>query len=73
MDTPLYNRAHNCTKRAMRRFKNRWGHINYYSPRKIMIERWMSELNLTEDEIREQLSKERRYLVKQNYGVDFPF
>lgn len=73
MDTPLYDLAHRNTRKAMTRYKNKWGHINWYRPRPQMLYRWMEELGWTEKQVLEQLSKERRYLVKENYGIDFPF
>lgn len=73
MDTPLYNSAGTRTKRAMRRPRNKWGHINFYYPRRDLILYWMDLFGWTEEEIIQQLSKERRYLVKEYYGIDFPF
>lgn len=70
MDTPLYDIAHNNTKRAMARYKNKWGHFNFYRPRPAMMLRWMEETGMTENQVFEQLSKERRYLIKQFYGID---
>jgi hypothetical protein len=73
MELVLYDRASTRTKRAMGRLKKKWGHINYYKPRKMLLERWKTELGWSEEQILEQLSKERRYLINHNYGIDFPF
>ncbi|WP_013320978.1 hypothetical protein [Gloeothece verrucosa] len=73
MDTPLYDKANRNTRKAMARYKKKWGHINWYRPRPQMLQRWMEELGWTEEQVLEQLSKERRYLIKELYGIDAPF
>lgn len=73
MDTPLYDRACNNTQRAMRKHKKRWGNQYNYQPRRQIIQRWMKELNWTEKEVKEQLKKERAYLLKEYRGVNGPF
>lgn len=73
MDLILFDLSSNNTKRAMRRFKNRGGKINWYQPRPDLLQRWKNETGLSEKEVLKQLSKERRFLVKRDYGVDFPF
>ena len=64
MDLPIYNRLNTRSKRAMRRVRKRWGHPYQYNPRNVLIQRLSSELGLTEQEIREQIAKEREFLTR---------
>jgi transposase len=48
----------------MSRLKKRWGHDKYYYPRKQLIERLKEELGWSEARIRNQIEKERKFLIK---------
>ncbi len=48
----------------MRRVRKRWGHPYQYNPRNVLIQRLCSELGWAEQEVREQIAKEREYLTR---------
>ena len=63
MDLPIYNRLNIRSKRAMKRVRKKWGHSYQYNPRPVLIQRLCRELNWTEEEVREQIAKEREFLT----------
>ncbi len=64
MKTPIYDRLNARSQKAMRRVRKRWGHPYQYNPRQILINRLCNELGLTEEEVREQIVKEREFLTR---------
>lgn len=70
--TPLWNRSGTRTRRAWLKIKKRNGSYNNYFPRPALIQRWMKELNWTEDQVIDQFYEERRLVVKQRKGIDIP-
>lgn len=52
------------SKRAILRTRKRWGHPVGYSPRRILVERLASELNLSPEAVIVQLQKEREFLLE---------
>ena len=57
---PLMNRR---SKRAILRTRKRWGHPVGYNPRRVLVERLASELNLSPEAVLDQLQKEREFLL----------
>lgn len=58
---PLLNTR---SKRAMGRYKKRFGRYYVYHPRQVLINRLCRELNMSEKEVRQQIRKERRFIIK---------
>ena len=52
------------SKRAILRTRKRWGHPVGYNPRRALVERLASELNLSTEAVLEQLQKERQFLLE---------
>lgn len=59
---PLLNKR---SKTAIERVRKRFGHPYYYNPKRMLINRLMQELSMSEDEVLEQLRKEREYLTRE--------
>jgi hypothetical protein len=58
---------HKPSQQCMRRKKWRWGRNYTYIPRPQLVKRLASELNMTEQEIRNQIAEERMFILK--YGA----
>jgi hypothetical protein len=61
-----------CKRRMLRRYsKGRYGRNKTYRyrPRNILIRRLAQELGWTEAAVREQIYKERLYLLREMYGA----
>lgn len=54
------------SQKCMVRKKWKWGWNYTYVPRKMLIERLARQLKLTEDDVRNQLAKERQWLLKHS-------
>lgn len=53
-----------CSQRAMKRKKWKWG-LNYtYIPKQPLVKRLARQLNMTEEEVRNQIAKERAYILQ---------
>jgi hypothetical protein len=52
------------SQRCMRREKWRWGRTYTYTPKPNLIRRLSAELNMSADEVREQIAKEREFILK---------
>lgn len=52
------------SKRAILRTRKRWGHPVGYNPRRVLVERLASELNLSTEAVLDQLQKEREFLLE---------
>jgi hypothetical protein len=59
-----YPKLSTCSKRAILRTKNRWGHPVRYAPRRQLVQRLAEELQLTEEATRKQLYDERKFLLE---------
>lgn len=59
-----YPRMHTTAKRAILRTRKRWGHPVRYNPRRVLVERLASELNLSSEAVLDQLQKEREFLLE---------
>lgn len=55
---------HTTAKRAILRTRKRWGHPVRYNPRRVLVERLASELNLSPKAVLDQLQKEREFLLE---------
>jgi len=64
MDLIIYPRLNTRSKRAIKREKKKWGHYYHYEPRVTLIQRLCSELGWSEEQVREQIRKERRFLIQ---------
>jgi energy-converting hydrogenase A subunit M len=51
------------SQNALRRQKWRFGRVYSYRPYKNLVQRLAKELKLSEDEIQEQIQKERAWLI----------
>lgn len=54
------------SKRAMLRTKKKWGHPYEYYPRQQLLNRLSKELNMTKEEVLDQIDKEQAYFIR--YG-----
>ena len=70
MNLVIYPLLNTCSKRAIKRRKKKWGHWYQYEPRAILVQRLCAELGWSEEQVREQIRKEREFLLenKQYYG-----
>lgn len=59
----LYPRLNLRSKRAIIKTKKRWGHPYRYNPRQILLSRLSQETGMSEEQVREQLIKEREWLL----------
>lgn len=64
MELIIYGRLSPCSKRAIRRVRKKWGHSYQYTPRQILINRLCAELNWSEEQVRNQIIKEREFITK---------
>jgi hypothetical protein len=64
MELKLYPLLCTRSRRAILRTKKKWGGRYHYSPRIELIINLSRKTGLTQDEIRDQLSKEREWLIK---------
>lgn len=53
------------SRRALLRRKGKWGHRYQYTPKPALIKNLAEKLNLFEEDIRQQLYREREYLLKR--------
>lgn len=51
------------SKRAMTRIQRKYGHYYSYQPRDILVSRLSQELSMTKEQIREQIRKERNFII----------
>ena len=58
---PVLNKR---SKLALKRQKKRFGHSYRYIPRMQLVKRLMSQFGMTEDAVRDQLAKEREFILK---------
>lgn len=52
------------SKRAILRQKKRWGHPYEYKPRRDLLARLSEELKMTEEQVKDQIDKEREWLLE---------
>ena len=74
MDMICYSLMGTKSKRRMtkRYNKGRWGkgRTYRYRPQRRLIQRLAYELGWTESQVREQIAKERLYLLREMYGTN---
>lgn len=51
------------SRRAIVKTNKKWGWLYQYNPRQILIDRLILELGWTETQVREQIYKERKFLI----------
>ena len=51
------------------RYKKAWGHNYYYNPRKSLVDRLSKQLGLPTITIYALIAKERKFLLKEKYGI----
>lgn len=59
-----YGLLNNCSRRAIRRKRTRWGKIYKYTPRSDLLENLAKELGWSKEQVRQQLYKERAFLLE---------
>ena len=64
MEIVLFNRLGTNSKRAMLRINKQWGHSYTYEPRVTLLKRLSAETGMTLTQVRNQLIKERLFLIK---------
>jgi cytochrome c-type biogenesis protein CcmH/NrfG len=64
MELVVYPLLKKESQRAMRRTKRRYGHPYYYTPQARLVRRLANQLGKTEDEIKEQIALERKFLLQ---------
>jgi hypothetical protein len=52
------------SKRAIKRVKKRFGRFYFYTPQDRLVKRLSQELGMSEDKVREQIERERVYLIQ---------
>ncbi len=60
----VWPRLSTCSKRAMMRTKKRWGHPNKYYPQVQLLNRLSDELNMTKEQVLDQIDKEQAFLLR---------
>lgn len=60
----FYSRLSTRSRRAILRQTKKWGHENIYFPRYQLVKNLMTEFNMTENEVLDQLQKEREFLLR---------
>lgn len=63
----LVDQLSTCSKRSLLRRRGRYGNPYQYFPQRRLVLRLALENGLTEMQVREQLSKERNYLLSQTF------
>lgn len=63
----LYWMLSTCSQRALRRTKKQWGNPVFYNPQRRLCLRLAYETGMTEDQVREQLKRERKILTGQSW------
>jgi len=51
--------------RTKRTYRNRWGHPYDYEPNGQLLTRLSAQLQMSKEQVREQLLKERKYLLSK--------
>jgi hypothetical protein len=59
----LYHRLNLRSKRAILKTKKRWGHPYRYQPKQILLSRLSQETGMSEEQVKQQLLKEREWLL----------
>lgn len=54
------------SQKAMRRKKWKWGRNYTYIPRQTLVKRLARQLNMTEEEVKNQIAKERTYILQHS-------
>jgi hypothetical protein len=67
MNLTLYPKLGTDSKKALTKKNGRWGKPYIYRPRGTLLLRLSRETNLTIDQVRSQLEREREYLIAQKY------
>jgi hypothetical protein len=68
MDLICYFLLGTKSRRLMKKRSSRWGQKYHYQPREQLVKRLAFELKTTESYIREQLAKERLFILQTVYG-----
>ncbi len=71
MRLKIYPLLSTCSKRAFIKTKQRWGKPYQYSPRGDLLIRLSRELNMTKEQVLDQIYEERRYILTQMGFKDF--
>lgn len=61
---PLLNTR---SKRAICRVNKKYGHQYIYNPKYILLSRLSQQLNMSIEEVREQIQKEREFIIKNQH------
>lgn len=64
MELKFYPSLNRRSKRALLRKRKRFGHPYHYNPRKRLLERLSHQSGLSIEEVKEQLRKERAFILK---------
>lgn len=64
MELKIYPRLNKKSKNAIKRKLCSWGRNYQYNPRPHLVRRLSQELGLTEEQVREQIQKERKFLLQ---------
>lgn len=65
MELICYPLLNNCSRRAIRRKRGKWGHLYKYRPRGVLLERLSQQLGWSKESVRQQLYRERAYLLEE--------
>lgn len=63
----LYPLLSTRSRRSMMKTKKKWGHPHFYNPQRRLCLRLAYETGMTEDQVREQLKRERKILTGQSW------
>lgn len=64
MDLEIYSLLSKESQRAIKRVKKRFGRPYYYIPQARLVRRLAQQLQKSEEEIREQIAREREFLIE---------
>lgn len=66
MELILFPKLNRKSQAAMKKTKKKYGHLYRYEPNGQLLKRLSQEMGMSLTEVREQLIKEREYLIKQS-------
>lgn len=64
MELVVYPLLSKDSQRAIKRIKKSWGRAYYYTPQSRLVQRLAKELGKSSEEIKEQIAKERAFLLQ---------
>jgi hypothetical protein len=61
----VFPKLSGCSRKSMLKTTSKWGHHHDYMPQMRLLERLADELNMTVEQVLEQIEHEREYLIQE--------